>query len=151
VGAHRPCGRKHAACRKHPAGHRRARRRNTIVRGGDDEGGAGGGRRGRRRGGARNRFGPLTGARRPREPARLADGAARPARTGQSDSEIGAAIGREFSHALLAVVPGLSEQERNSINSTMLGVVLVKRWARSKQRGRGGMRPTFVERPALTL
>ena len=38
------------ACRKDPAGHRRARRRHTFVRRGDDEGGAGG--RGRGRGGA---------------------------------------------------------------------------------------------------
>ena len=49
-----------------------------LVRRGDDEGGPGGRRR--RRGGACDGEHPVFGARRPRQPARFADGATRPAR-----------------------------------------------------------------------
>ena len=62
-------------------GHRRAHRRHSAVRGGDDEGGAGGGERGR--GPADGRGGSVSGPGGPRKLARLADGAARPARPRQ--------------------------------------------------------------------
>ena len=61
-----------------PAGHRRACGRRSAVRRGDDEGSFGG--RKRRRGGAGDGEHPILGARRARQPARFADGAARPAR-----------------------------------------------------------------------
>ena len=54
---------------------------------------------------------PLTGARGSGKPACFADGAARPARPGQETAQIGAAIGREFSHALLAAVVRKPEAE----------------------------------------
>ena len=76
-GPDRPGRRRQAARGEYPAGHRRARGRHSAVRGGDDESGAGS--RGRGRGGAHRCGGPLAGARRPSEPARLFDGAARPA------------------------------------------------------------------------
>ena len=69
--------RQQAAFRQYPAGHRRARRRHPSVRRGNDEGGAGG--RGRGRGGAHGRGGSVAGSCGPGQPARLADGAARPA------------------------------------------------------------------------
>ena len=66
---------------EHPAGHHRAHRRHSAVRGGDDQGGAGGGERGRSA--ADRRRGSVSGPCGPRKPARLADGAARPARPRQ--------------------------------------------------------------------
>ena len=47
-----------------------------------------------------------------RKPTRIADGAARPARSAKEVAQIGAAIGREFSHALLAAV--VSKPERGA-------------------------------------
>ena len=73
--------RQQAAASEHPAGHHRAHRRHSAVRGGDDEGGAGGGERGRSA--ADCRRGSVAGAGGPGKPARLADGAARPARPRQ--------------------------------------------------------------------
>ena len=62
-------------------GDRRAHRRHSAVRGGDDEGGAGGGERGR--GPAHGCGGSVFGPGGPGKLARLADGAARPARPRQ--------------------------------------------------------------------
>ena len=83
---------------KHSAGHHRAYRWHSPVRRGDDQGGAGSGER--RRGRTRARpFRPAAGS--PCKLARIADGAARPAWSRQEVAQIGAAIGREFSHALI--------------------------------------------------
>ena len=77
----RPRRRQQAPAGEHPAGHRRAHRRHSAVRGGDDEGGSGGGERGRSA--PHCRRGSVPGPGGPREPARVADGAARPARPRQ--------------------------------------------------------------------
>src|SRR6516165_6454562 len=55
--------------------------RHSAIRGGDDEGGVGGGERGGDP--AHGRGGSVCGPGGPREPARVADGAARPARPGK--------------------------------------------------------------------
>ena len=105
----RPRRRQQAAAGEHPAGHRRAHRRHSAVRGGDDEGGAGGGERGR--GAAHGRGGSVAGL---AVPASLhASLMARLDRLGPAKevAQIGAAIGREFSHALLAAVARKPEAE----------------------------------------
>jgi predicted ATPase len=58
--------------------------------------------------------GSLCGAGGPRELVCFPDGAARPARLGQGGGQIGAAIGREFSYALLAAVVRKPEAELGS-------------------------------------
>ena len=60
------------------------------------------------------RRGSVPGAGGSCKPARLADGAARPARPAKEVAQIGAAIGREFSHALLAAVARKPEAELES-------------------------------------
>ena len=49
-----------------------------------------------------------------RQPARLSDGAARPAWPAKEVAQIGAVIGREFSHALLAAVARKDEKALRS-------------------------------------
>ena len=58
-----------------------------------------------------DRVGAVCRGRRSRQPACLADGAARPSGAAKRVAQIGAAIGREFSHALLAAVAGEPEAE----------------------------------------
>ena len=77
----RPRRRQQAHPGEHPAGHHRAHRRHSAVRRGNDQGGAGSGKR--RRGAADRRRGSVPRAGGPRKLARVADGAARPARPGQ--------------------------------------------------------------------
>ena len=107
--ADRPGRRRQATCGKYPARHRRARRRNTLVCGGDDEGGAGG--RGRGRGGTHGRFSAVS--RTGRSASLHASLMARLDRLGPAKAvaQIGAAIGREFSHALLVSITGETEPE----------------------------------------
>ena len=77
----RPRRRQQVASGKHPAGHHRAHGRHSAVRGGNDQGGAGSGERGRSAADCRGCSVTRVGS--PRKPARLADGAARPARPSQ--------------------------------------------------------------------
>ena len=95
----RPRRRQQAPPGEHPAGHRRAHRRHSAVRGGNDQGGAGGGGRGRSA--ADDCGGSVFGL---AVPASLhASLMARLDRLGPAKevAQIGAAIGREFSHALV--------------------------------------------------
>ena len=106
----RPRRRQQAPPGEHPAGHHRAHRRHSAVRRGDDQGGAGGGER------ERSASRPLPRFRRRRlaVPASLhASLMARLDRLGPAKevAQIGAAIGREFSHALLAAVVRKPEAE----------------------------------------
>ena len=88
---------------EHPAGHHRAHRRHSAVRRGNDQGGAGGGERRRRRSRPLPPFHPGLGG--PRKPARLADGAARPARPSQGGgADRGGDRARVLSCLLAAVV-----------------------------------------------
>ena len=73
----RPGRRQQAPSGERQAGHHRAHRRHSLVRRGDHQGGAGGGER--ERSAADCWRGSVPGRGRPRELARLADGAARPA------------------------------------------------------------------------
>ena len=77
----RPPCRQQGPAGKHPAGYHRPHRRHSPVRGGNDQGGAGVGGRGRSA--ANRRRGSVSRAGGPRELARVAYGAARPARPGQ--------------------------------------------------------------------
>ena len=108
------------------ARHHRAHRRHSPVRGGNDEGGAGSGepKRGRAHGCGHS----VSGAGGPGDPARLADGAARPARRPAKEvAQIGAAIGREFSHALLAAVVRKPEAELQSALDRLIAAGLLFR------------------------
>ena len=69
------------AAGKHQTGHYRAHGRHSAVRGGNDEGGAGS--RERRRSAADRRHRSVSGSSGSRKPARIADGAARPAWPGE--------------------------------------------------------------------
>ena len=85
------------------SGNRGAHRRHSAVRGGDDEGGAGGGERGR--GAADRRRYSVAGSGGSCELARLADGAARPARLSQGGgTDRGGDRARVLSCLLAAVV-----------------------------------------------
>ena len=101
--------RQQAAPGEHPAGHHRAHRWHSPVRRGDDQGGAGGGERGRSAADRRCVPSPALAV-----PASLhASLMARLDRLGPAKevAQIGAAIGREFSHALLAAVVRKPEAE----------------------------------------
>ena len=110
-----------AASSKHPARHHRAHRWHSAIRGGNDEGGAGSGKRQRGRAGY------------PRDlavPASLhASLMARLDRLGAAKevAQIGAAIGREFSHALLAAVVGKPEAEVKSLLDRLIAAGLLFR------------------------
>ena len=106
----RPRRRQQAAAGEHPAGHHRAHRRHSAVRGGNDEGGAGGGERAAKR----SRTAAAVPSPALAVPASLhASLMARLDRLGPAKevAQIGAAIGREFSHALLAAVVRKPEAE----------------------------------------
>ena len=114
------------AAGEHPAGHHRAHRRHSAVRGGDDEGGAGGGERGRRR----ERTVAAVPSPALAVPASLhASLMARLDRLGPAKevAQIGAAIGREFSHALLAAVARKPEAELESALDRLIAAGLLFR------------------------
>ena len=112
-------------CREHPARHHRAHRWHSAVRRGNDEGGAGGGERRRR---AKNRrCRSILGSGGASNPARLTDGAARPARSCKRIAQIGAAIGREFSHGQLAAVVRKPEAELQSALDRLVAAGLLFR------------------------
>ena len=111
---------------EHPTGHHRAHRWHSAVRGGNDEGGAGGreakAQRERRR--CRSVASALA------VPASLhASLMARLDRLGSAKevAQIGAAIGREFSHALLAAVARKPEAELNSALDRLIAAGLLFR------------------------
>ena len=111
---------------EHSAGHHRAHRRHSAVRRGNDQGGAGGGER--RRSAQRLRLlfrrPPLA------VPASLhASLMARLDRLGPAKevAQIGAAIGREFSHALLAAVARKPEAELRSALDRLIAAGLLFR------------------------
>ena len=94
---------------EHPAGHHRAHRRHSFVRGGDNQGGIGS-----RRARAQNSGVPAILSPSLAVPASLhASLMARLDRLGPAKeiAQIGAAIGREFSHALLSAVVRKPEAE----------------------------------------
>ena len=92
------------------ARHHRADRWHSLVRGGNDQGGAGSGER--KCSAAHGCSHSVPGGGGPSDTARLADGAARPAgRSRQGGCADRAAIGREFSHTLLAAVARKPEAE----------------------------------------
>ena len=105
-------GREQGAAGGCDGGDRRAHRRHSPVRGGDDQGGAGGGERGRRAAHGCAVPSPALAV-----PASLhASLMARLDRLGPAKevAQIGSAIGREFSHALLAAVARKPEAELGS-------------------------------------
>ena len=107
----RPGRRKQVAAAEYPAGHYRAHRRHPAVRGGNDKGGFGGEKRGRSSADRRHVPSPALAV-----PASLhASLMARLDRLGPAKevAQIGAVIGREFSHALLAAVARKPEAELN--------------------------------------
>src|SRR6516162_804861 len=107
------------------SGDRRAHRRHSPVRGGDDEGGAGGGERDV----ARRTVAAAPSAA-PAVPASLhASLMARLDRLGPAKevAQIGAAIGREFSHALLASVARKPEGELLSALDRLIAAGLLFR------------------------
>ena len=118
--------RQQAASSEHPAGHYRAHRRHSAVRGGNDEGGAGGGERRRSASGRLPRVpSPALAV-----PASLhASLMARLDRLGPAKevAQIGAAIGREFSHALLAAVVRKPEAELQSALDRLIAAGLLFR------------------------
>ena len=98
-----------AAAREHQAGHYRAHRWHPTVRGGNDEGGVGSREPRRSAADSSRNSAPALAV-----PASLhASLMARLDRLGSAKdvAQIGAAIGREFSHALLAAVASKPEAE----------------------------------------
>ena len=110
---------------EYPAGHHRAHRRYPAVRGGNDEGGAGGGERGRSAADRRRHSVSALAV-----PASLhASLMARLDRLGPAKemAQIGAAIGREFSHTLLAAVARKPEPELASALDRIIAAGLLFR------------------------
>ena len=121
----RPRRRQQAAPSEHSPGHHRAHRWHSPVRRGDDQGGAGGGQRGRCRAHRRCVPSPALAV-----PASLhASLMARLDRLGPAKevAQIGAAIGREFSHALLAAVVRKPEAELASALDRLIAAGLLFR------------------------
>src|SRR5215831_17091610 len=112
--------RKQAAAVEDTAGHHRANRWHPFVRGGDDQGGAGGRERGSGR--ADSRGDSIPASLHPSLMARLD-------RLGPAKefAQIGAAIGREFSHPLLAGVTRRPESELQGALDRLIAAGLLYR------------------------
>ena len=111
---------------EHPAGHRRAHRRHPAVRGGNDQGGAGGGGRGR---GASEPVAVVPSSALAVPASLHASLMARLDRLGPAKevAQIGAVIGREFSHALLATTARKPEAELGSALDRLIAAGLLFR------------------------